>query len=180
MKLLLLIFLFGYSLTCASASTNLEIISNSIDSLAQHVVSNYNVATVRVKSKYEPLRYKFESALKALDTNVRLSNSDTSDVLIDIDSVAIVYLEKSNERQTTVSARIYSVANGKLTETIYPITITDTIETNNITDYENRNFDFTRGTMIEKSSFWEDALEPVVFVGSAAVIIYLLFTVRSG
>lgn len=179
MKLSLLIFLFGYSLTCASAETNLEIISKSIDSLAHHVVSNYNVAAVRVKSKYEPLRYKFESSLKSLDSTVSFSNSDASDVIIDIDSVSIVYLEKSNERQTTVSARIYSIANGKLAETIYPITITDTIETNNITDYENRNYDFTRGVMIEETSFWEDALEPIVFVGSAAVIIYLLFTVRS-
>lgn len=176
-----LIFILALSVTLsASTPTNLEIISSSIDSLVNQNAKIFSHKTIKVKSKYQPIIEKLAFTLTASDSTITTTTADTYDLLILLDSVNIVYDGNTNERSVLIVASIFTVNGNKLTETIHPITATDNIDTDNIISLENTNYPFTLGTLIEESSFWDDAIEPAVYVGAAAVVIYLLFTVRSG
>lgn len=180
-----LIFIFALSVTfsvtlSASTPTNLEVISNSIDSLVNQNATLFSKKTIRVKSKYEPIKEKISSTLTNSDSTITTTDADSYDLLIELDSVNIVYYGNTKERNIVLLVSIFTIKEDMLTETLLPITITDTIDTDNIPSLENTSYPFTIGTLVEESSFWDDALEPVVYVGAAAVVIYLLFTVRSG
>jgi hypothetical protein len=97
-----------------------------------------------------------------------------------LDTIQIEYNAANSIRTVRLVANIQTLADDNIVSYTIPYIYTDTIDTDNISRIEDESFPFTKGILIEESSFWDDALEPAIFVGSAAVIIYLLFTVRSG
>jgi len=179
MKYIFLLFTSFVTLS-SSTPTNLDIISDAIDSLTSQNILMFETKTIKVVSKYSPIQDKLANRLTEMDSNIVITNADQYDVLIKLDSIGITYDENTQTRLVKTIASIYSINNGMLSEIISPIVLKDKIDINTISSIENSNYPFTKGELIEESSFWDDALEPAVFVGAAAVAIYLLFTVRSG
>lgn len=178
MKTLFIVLLASYSLGNA-APTNLEVISNSIDSIAQISKSHIFNNRIKIQSEFNPLLDKLETSFSKLDSNYQITNSSPYGTLISLDTIQINYEEATNSRTIRIVANIQTLADDNIVDYTVPFIYKDSIDTDNISSIEDESFTFTKGVLIEESSFWDDALEPVVFVGSAAVIIYLLFTVRS-
>ncbi|MER3329251.1 MAG: hypothetical protein RIF34_06690 [Candidatus Kapaibacterium sp.] len=178
MKILIIVFLVSCSIGNASP-TNLEVISNSIDSLAKKSNTYIYNEKIKIRSNYSQLLDKLESSYKKLDSSYQITNSSQYGTLISLDSIQIEYEEANKTRTVRLVANIQTLADDNIVDYTIPFTYTDTIEIANLALIEDETFPFTKGKLIEHSSFWDDAIEPVIFVGSAAVIIYLLFTVRS-
>lgn len=178
MKTLLIVLLASYSIGIASP-TNLEVISNSIDSLSKKSIANIYNKKLKIHSNFSPLIDKLESSYKSLDSSYQITNSTQYGTLISLDTIQIHYNETNSTRTIRIVANIQTLADDNIVDYTIPFAYTDTIDIDNIARLEDESFPFTKGVLIQESSFWDDAIEPVVFIGSAAVIIYLLFTVRS-
>ena len=178
MKTLLVILIASYSMGYASP-TNLEVITNSIDSLAQKSTANIYNKKIKIRSEYSELFDKLESSYKKLDSSYQITNSSQYGTQISLDSIQIEYNEATSIRTVRLVANIQSLIGDNIVDYAIPYIYTDTIDVANIARLENKSYPFTKGRLIEHSSFWDDALEPAVYVGAAAVILYLLFTVRS-
>lgn len=178
MKYILLFIIISATLV-ASTPTNLQIISNSIDSIAIKSIPKIYNKKLKVLSKFAPIAEKLESALLREDSTLIITNENNFGTKIVLDSILIEYIESTNERRITLVAHITTLADDNIVEFMIADTNTDTINTDNISRIEDESFPFTNGKLIEESSFWDDVLEPAVFIGAAGIIVYLLFTVRS-
>lgn len=179
MKLLILIIFGSYSLVFASP-TNLEVIINSIDSIAIKSEPMIFKKSIKIQSEFQELVDRIESSYKNLDSNYVVTNSNQYGASISLDSIQINYNESDGTRTIKLIANLQSLADDNIVSYQIPVLYSDTIEVENISRIEDESFPFTKGNLLEESSIWNDVLEPVVFVGSSAIIIYLLFTVRSG
>lgn len=56
--------------------------------------------------------------------------------------------------------------------------LSEKVKTDNLTELEDSPYSFTRGTVKDLSS-WTSTIEPVMALGSIAIIVYLFFSVRS-
>lgn len=178
MRTLLVILIASYTIGNASP-TNLEVITNSIDSLSKKSVANIYNKKIKIRSEYSELLDKIESSYKKIDSNYQITNSSQYGTLISLDTIQIEYNEANGLRTIRLVANIQTLADDNIVDYTIPYIYRDTIDIANIARIEDESFAFTKGRLIEHSSFWDDALEPAVYVGAAAVIIYLLFTVRS-
>lgn len=178
MRTLLVILIASYSMGYASP-TNLEVITNSIDSLAQKSTANIYNKKIKIRSEYSELLDKAESSYKEIDSSYQITNSSQYGTLISLDTIQIEYNEENSTRTIRLVANIQTLRGDNIVDYTIPYIYTDTIDIANIVHLEHNSYPFTKGRLIEHSSFWNDALEPAVYVGAAAVIIYLLFTVRS-
>lgn len=179
MKLILLLIFFYLPLV-ATPPTNLQIISNSIDSIASKSLTKIYNKKINIQSRYEPITDKLSSTFLRLDSNFILVGSKSYKSQITLDTIIISYNEATGERNITLTAYITTLADDNIV--VFPVSQTykDTIDINSISTLEDESYPFTKGILVEESSFWDDVLEPAVYVGTAAIIIYLLFTVRSG
>lgn len=178
MRTILIILVMSCTIAVASP-TNLEVITNSIDSLAKQSTANIYNKKIKIHSEYIELIDKLESSYEKQDSNYQVTNSTQYGTLISLDTIQIEYNATNNIRTVRLVANIQTLADDNIVSYTFPYIYTDTIDTDNISRIEDESFPFTKGKLIEESSFWDDALEPAIFVGSAAIIIYLLFTVRS-
>jgi hypothetical protein len=177
---LALLFIFLSLPLVASPPTNLQVISSSIDSIASKSISKIYNKKIKVESKYQPIAEKLNAAFLSLDTNLVLTDGNSYGSRISLDTVLISYDEATNERVIAMTAHIRTLADDNIVEFLVSQTYRDTIDLSSVSTLEDETFPFTKGVTLESSSFWDDVLEPAVYVGSAAIIIYLLFTVRSG
>ncbi len=60
----------------------------------------------------------------------------------------------------------------------FEISITDTVKVENITYLENESFPFTKGT-VPPEPFISGLAEPIIAIGTAAVVVVLFFAIRS-
>lgn len=178
MRAIFIVLIMSYSISVATP-TNLEVIINSIDSLAQKSKVNINNKNLKLHSEYNDLFDKLESSYKNLDSNYQITNSTKYGTLISLDTIQIEYNTVNSTRTIRLVANIQTLDDDKIVSYTIPYIYTDTINTDNTNQFENESYPFTKGRLIEESSFWDDAIEPAIFVGSAAVVIFLLFTVRS-
>lgn len=175
----ILLLIFVASTLVASQPTNLQVISNSIDSIVAKSTSKIYNKKIKIKSKYDVIAEKLESELLKVDSSLIITKGESYGTQIVLDSIYIEYKKSTNERLIFLIAQITTLADDNIVSFTIPELFKDTINTDIISQIEDETFPFTKGKMIEKSSFWDDAIEPVVYVGAAAVIVYLLFTVRS-
>lgn len=179
MRFLLLIFAFS-SFAFANPKTNLEIVLDQIDSLAVKAQQKIYNKKIRPLTEYTTLKDKLESSLRNLDTAIVITNADNYGTSVNLDSISIVYEEESGTRQINTSLYIITLNDDHIVEYRVSTSYQDTIDLDLTSELEDESFEFTKGVRIEESSFWDDVWEPAAYVGGAAVIIYLLFTVRSG
>ncbi len=116
--------------------------------------------------------------------------SDTSKQIILLDlsitKLGVSYLSDNNEDDTLIR-EFRLEASGKLLKSgeylplgAISLSCSDRIGRSDVSSVENPAWDFTRGVVPDnKGWFYQNILEPVIVVGSVAVAIVLLFTVRS-
>lgn len=179
MRTIFLIIAFS-SIAFGSPETNLEVILSQIDSLAGEAQTKIYNKKIKTLTNFSALKDKLETSLKELDTAVVITNGDKYGTSVNLDSIAIVYDEESGTRQINTSLYIQTLADDNIVEYRVTNNYRDTIDLDLVSQLENTNFSFTKGIWVGESSFWDDVWEPAAYVGGAAVIIYLLFTVRSG
>lgn len=179
MRTLFLIIAFS-SVVCAAPKTNLEVILSQIDSLALESQSKLYSKSIKPLSDFPELKDKLESSLRELDTAIVITNGDNYGTNVELDSISIIYDDASSTRQINTSLYIQTLADDHIVEYRVTNSYRDTIDLDFTDELETTDFHFTKGIRIGKSSFWDDVWEPAAYVGGAAIIIYLLFTVRSG
>lgn len=179
MRYILLIFALS-SFAFANPKTNLEIILNQIDTLTAKAEQKIYNKQIRPLTEFTPLKDKLETSLRNLDTAIVITNADNYGTSVNLDSISIVYDEESSTRQINSSLYIITLNDDHIVEYRVSASYRDTIDLKITSQLEDESFKFTKGVRIEESSFWDDVWEPAAYVGGAAVIIYLLFTVRSG
>ncbi len=179
MRILFLIIAFS-SVVCAAPKTNLEVILNQIDSLAVESQTKIYNKSIKPHSSFPELKDKLESSLRILDTAIVITYGENYGTNIELDSITIIYDEASNTREINTSLYIQTLADDHIVEYRVTNSYRDTIDLDFTDELETSNFHFTKGIRVGESSFWDDVWEPAAYVGGAAVIIYLLFTVRSG
>jgi hypothetical protein len=179
MKTLFLIIAFS-SVVYGAPKSNLEVILSQIDSLAVDAQTKIYSKSIKPLSDFPELKDKLESSLKKLDTAIVITYGDNYGTVVELDSVSIVYDEANSTRQINTSLFIQTLADNNIVEYRVINSYQDTIDLDFTNDLENSDFHFTKGIRVGESSFWDDVWEPAAYVGGAAVIIYLLFTVRSG
>lgn len=179
MRYIILIFALS-SFAFANPKTNLEIVLDQIDSLAVKAQQKIYNKKIRPLTEYTTLKDKLESSLRNLDTAIVITNADNYGTSVNLDSISIVYEEESGTRQINTSLYIITLNDDHIVEYRVSTSYQDTIDLDLTSELEDESFEFTKGVRIEESSLWDDVWEPAAYVGGAAVIIYLLFTVRSG
>lgn len=179
MRFLILIIAFS-SFAFASPKTNLELILSQIDTLTVKAQQKIYNKKIRPLTEYSPLKDKLETSLRELDSAIVITNADNYGTSVNLDSISIVYDEKSSTRQINTSLYIITLADDNIVEYRVSTSYQDTIDLDMTAQLEDESFEFTKGVRNEESSFWDDVWEPAAYVGGAAIIIYLLFTVRSG
>lgn len=114
-----------------------------------------------------------------------------NDLLVAITNIGVRYVELDDadffrrEVKLGISASVpkrseYSATVRHVTET-REIVLLDTIEADQTSELEAPGYSFTIGTKIQRnrSSVWSKLVEPAVVIGSAVVMVILLFTTRS-
>lgn len=178
MRVILIILLASISIGSAS-QTNLEAISSSIDSLTKQSLSKIYNNKIKIQTEYSELVDRIESSFKSLDSNYIITTHSKYGTLFSLDTIKIEYNYVNSTRTIRLVANIQTLADDNIVDYSIPYIFTDSIDIDNISRIEDESFPFTKGKLIKESSFGDDALEPAIFVGSAVIIIYLLFTVRS-
>ena len=72
----------------------------------------------------------------------------------------------------------YLIENNEANVKKFEYTYTDTINVDEISDVENLSYPFTRSD-VPAEPFFSNIWEPVIAIGSAAIAVYLFFSVRS-
>jgi len=193
---IILVSFFIVDKTCfAQVSTNLEIISRLIDSsaakisktndqikkgfyLRNNLPQNYYILNNQIISAF--VKNGNEVFNKPVDSRPELGYS--------ISSIKVNYPELYKDsflggykltREIILDGN-YSLSNdgSNISAVNFKFTSNDTIDYDSINQIESSDLNFTRGTKPDEPMF-SSLLEPAIAVCTAAVVIYLFFTVRS-
>ncbi|MGO9480657.1 MAG: hypothetical protein ACLP05_02580 [Candidatus Kryptoniota bacterium] len=184
--------------TKGQAPTNYEVLNSQIGTVADSIVSilvQYHRAVV----SYKPVmigfqeidnfaRQRIEEHLLESKIRVTMDSSLTAASLkVTVPLVQITYsapisshIFKSSEVVRTIrSAYDIEMADSGEIEFAksYSVSFSDTVEQSRIPDLEMGSYEFLHGSS-DPAGLLETILQPLVFVASAAIIVYLFFTIR--
>ena len=165
-----------------------QLVNNSIESIIPQIdsdniyfefnsPSDYSILKNRAviqlsNSELEIFENKAESDLKLTYTidNVKVNYNNTFR-----DGLFGVYLV---ERQIDLTGS-YILSNKKIKDTkTFDYSIKDSLMYDEVKNLESSSLPFTQGKL-PPEPFWKGILEPVIAVGTAAVTVFLFFSVRS-
>lgn len=184
--LTILLHVIGFS----QPKTNFEI----IDSLVQKEISDF-IPKLKVTESYNfkfsgADSYRvFESKIKniLLKSGVNLVDEQSNDLIFSIDEIKCSYPEIEKEgmfgeyivkRNLRINGNIIVNSNEVLLENKINSTYSDIIPYNQLDEVENIAYPFTTSKEPEIPLF-SSLIEPAIAVGTAAVVTYLFFNVRS-
>jgi len=194
--LILLVSFFIMGKTCfAQVSTNLEIISLLIDSsaakisqtndqlkkgfyLKNNLPQNYSILNNQIISAF--INNGNEVFNKPVDSHPELGYSITSIKVNYSDLYKDGFLGGYKLTREIILYGNYSLSNtgSSFSAVNFKFTSSDSIDYDSINQIESSDLNFTRGTKPDEPMF-SSLLEPAIAVCTAAVVIYLFFTVRS-
>ena len=80
-------------------------------------------------------------------------------------------------RQLEISGN-YSIKNNSFTFEKFQYNYVDTVRVDNVKTLENNSYSFTQGN-VPPEPFFSSLFEPLIAVGTAAIAVFLFFTIRS-
>jgi len=190
LKLFFIITVLLYPLNLFSQPlTNFNVINNLVDSSVYQIVNENNLKNKKlVIEKYLPGQYSiFNNQISS--SFLKYSGTDSTGVVklsYAVEEVKVVYQnlyrdgflgEYYIERNISLKGNALINLNNSQAKP-FALSVIDTVKYDELKNFENQAFPFTQGE-IPAEPFWSSLLEPAVAIGSAAVAVYLFFSVRS-
>lgn len=192
-KILKLVFIITVLLYPAAvysqALTNYKILNDLVDSSVCRIVNENSLSGKKLTiEKFLPGQYSIFSN-QVNSSFVRYSGTDSLPnikVSYAIEEAKVVYENMFRdgflgdyyvERNIVLKGNCL-VSNSNNQAKPFALSVRDTVKYDDLKNYENQAFPFTQGE-IPAEPFWSSLLEPAVAIGSAAVVVYLFFSVRS-
>ncbi len=175
-------FLFSQNLT------NFEIVDSLINSIVDEISSQFNSEKIKVESNLQDKLIENRILNSLLKRFVVFFDDDVDDVVrLDAFQSKIYYIVEQTgflkrsrlKREIEISLYCSVIKSGRL---IWSDSLrrkfSDYIDPDEIEKIEDKNFKFTRGELIERSSSLRKFFEGFLVVSSIGVAIYLLFVLR--
>jgi hypothetical protein len=180
--------IFIYSTFCFAEDTppktNLDIIGTEYNIFSKKILSKYSDSTL-INITNHSSKWLLKQALikQAGDSKILFYGETGAMLRIDINSIKINYSQiNSDSISRAISISLFAYENSKVKKIIYDSTICvrDTIPKYSLPSIENKNYSFTKGDYpLQKTSFFDKYIEPVLFSTAAIITTVLLFSVRS-
>jgi hypothetical protein len=191
----LLFLFFSHSEIFSQEKTNLNIFFNLIDSSAASVINNlppdqknlsfnfilgsdYDLFKDHLITYFTNKKFKIFQSEKSTDSIMKI------DYTIDNAKVTYGNVFRSGflgtfkvQRNIKISGN-YVINKNPIFAVKFNYAVSDTINYGDIKDLEGFSYPVTKGE-IPPEPFFSNLLEPVIAIGSAAVVIFLFFTIRS-
>lgn len=176
-------------------TSNLVIIDKQLDTIANDIVAQLiskNCDTVYIKLKSNKTDKYLLNKILTTDKSAALTffstSNDSLTPVLDFDCfVNTQYLNgsrNSNEIQRHITIQISAVLKHKNNQ-LSMINNEEFVHKDKITRtqgvlFNKSDYDFARCDLpAEPESFWKEIVQPIAFIGSAALTVFLLFTLRS-
>ena len=192
-NILLILFLVS---TCVLSQTrdNLEIFYSLVDSSGENLMKNLpesgkdinlNMHLGKSYSLFENhLMEIFDNA--GFDINIKDSARENTYVNYVLDKAKVNYGEMFRSgffgsyllpRKLEISGN-YSIKNNSFIYKEFHYSYFDTVRVDNVKTLENSSYTFTQGS-VPPEPFFSSLFEPLIAVGTAAIAVFLFFTIRS-
>lgn len=190
LKLFFIITILLYPLNLFSQpSSNYKVINNLVDSSVYQIVNENNLKNKKlIIEKYLPAQYSiFNNQVSS--SFFKYSGTDSTGVVklsYAVEEAKVMYQnlyrdgflgEYYIERNISLKGNALVNLNNSQAKP-FALSVIDTVKYDELKNLENPAFPFTQGE-IPAEPFWSSLLEPAVAIGSAAVAVYLFFSVRS-
>lgn len=185
--LLIFVFLLGCS-AFPQTKTNIDVYYSLVDSTAGQIAKQLPTAETEISLTSNNNDYLiFTNRLKSSFANrgISLSSGDKTELAISFDRSSVQYSDmhrKSFFGYMWVKRKVELGGNFSFNGRIEPgeflFTAIDSVKVDDIKNIENPVYTFTVSD-IPPEPFFSSLLEPAAAIGTAAVAIYLFFSVRS-
>ena len=192
---LLTFFLILSSNNFAQNKTNLELFNTQLDSAVSKVINNLpsNVDTINLNltlgNSYSIFENRIIADFNSMKKQVQLNTghfSNFTEVNFVIENATVTYGEMFRKSLfgTFYLQRIlnlkgsFAILKNATKVHNFNFSTKDTVKVSDINQIENNSYPFTKGK-VPSEPFFANLYEPVIAIGTAAVAIYLFFTIRS-
>ncbi len=173
---------------------NLEIFYSLIDSSAVNIIKNLPSSSknlslnLNLGEAYSLFQNYLESIFYKYGYNVDSKNSIHNEITIDyvLDKAEVNYGDIFRDglfgsyllpRKIEISGN-YSIKNNSFIYKEFHYNYLDTVKVDNVKTLENNSYPFTQGN-VPAEPFFSSLFEPLVAIGTAAIAVFLFFTIRS-
>lgn len=184
---LIAIFAMQSNLFASSVSTNKQVIDSIFNSFYSSValkLTEKNIDEIKIIDNPN-FNYFINKLINELSyKNINVNNYSSVSLKLDISEFEILYTESGNDfnRIININAKVFLIdKNGELNSIAnLAASYKDAVKSDAIKFIENDFFPFTKGKAPEtKRSFFDEVIEPVIFVGAAVLTVVLFFSVRT-
>ncbi len=190
-----ILILITFASINAQSKDNLSIFFNLADSASNNIINILPVNCKEVKINFEQgsdfgvFTNQILNNFKLKNINIFLGNIDSANIPVinlTIINAKVSYGSLFREgilgdyfsERTLVLSGNYSILNNGTFVKGFNYSYSDTLNYNQIKQFENISYPFTKGE-IPAEPFFASLYEPVVAVGASALAIILFFTIRS-
>jgi hypothetical protein len=185
--LLLVVLIFQYAAQSQTKMlTNLDVLENCYKDISKDILKDISSdnKSVLLNVDSDSNTFLFEQIFRnelSLNGFVVISKADSLFSKVNVYSETKIKYEKiegdENFFRDVLVSSIVSVNSDENTK-LYKNNYSDTLSTHDIDYISNKKIKvYSEG--LNKTNFWDSLLKPVIILGSAGLLVYLLFTVRS-
>ena len=189
-----LLILFLSSCIVAQTRDNLEIFYALVDSSGENIINNIHVPdkNINLNINLGEAYSLFENHLMAIfqKEGYKINSKNISGEKISInyvlDQAKVNYGEIFRKgffgtyflpRKIIISGN-YSIRNNSFEYKEFHYNYLDTVKVDNVKTLENISYSFTQG-IVPSEPFFSSMFEPLIAIGTAAIAVFLFFTIRS-
>ena len=185
--LLLVVLIFQYiAQSQTKVLTNLDVLENCYKDISKDILKDISSdnKSVLLNVDSDSNTFLFEQIFRnelSLNGFVIISKADSLFSKVNVYSETKIKYEKikgdENFFRDVLVSSIVSVNSDENTK-LYKNNYSDTLSTHDIDYISNKKIKvYSEG--LNETNFWDSLLKPVIILGSAGLLVYLLFTVRS-
>ncbi len=185
---------FFTSISSGQRLTNYEIFRAQVDALSGSIgktLTDWKTKEASYQSKSGEIemyvRQRIEEQLLGSGFRIRQDSSSVPQLKVSVPLIKVVYsspvashIFASSDVERTVQSdydiEITDSGEVKFAKS-YSFVYSDTVKESEISDLESGSYSFLHGK-IDPGGFFDAMFQPVLFIASAAVIVYLFFTLR--
>ena len=190
---LLILFLLNVSI-CGQTKDNLEIYYSLIDSSGINIVNHLPASSknldlnLNLGKDYTLFQNHLESIFYKYGYSIDSKNLNDNETKINyvLDKAQVKYGDIFRDgffgsyllpRKIEVSGN-YSIKNNSFIYKEFRYNYLDTVKVDSVKTLENSSYSFTQGN-VPAEPFFSSLFEPIVAIGTAAIAVFLFFTIRS-
>lgn len=190
----ILIFFFGHSHVFCQTRDNLEIFYTLVDSSGENIINNLSGSgkNLNLNLNLGKSYSLFANHLMSIfyKSGYKINSQDASGGKINInyvlDQAKVSYGDIFRNglfgsyflpRKIKISGN-YSIKNNSFIYKEFHYNFLDTVKVDSIKVLENSSYLFTQGD-VPPEPFFSSLFEPLIAIGTAAIAVYLFFTIRS-